>query len=1164
MPPWLADGDPVELTIAMLASVLPSRRFPARASEHPGREYWEGVVCHLTSKEFVHEVSESAYDWQAPYQEALARLRDKDQHGSPQSDAVLFALCCFASERGYIGNNDMTDFLIEQKGLPYAVDVMLAAQGVTVEASRSRNRCKLRLSTHIGGQLCPTYWCGPFCPAEWAFRRALSWTDEAIWSECVGRIRRGLPLVPPCRQSLLALILPECPDIANKLALQLAGPQADESVSWLQMVTDDAEAQVAAARVAGNAHFGLTLTSSRMAVATLLKERGSAAVEVLAGDAFREISAEALAQIGMPKSITVLARYASQSKSALANFTRASQRWPNASIPALAELIVKGGRDTGLLSMCLAELLMEHRDKLPTLQSWISPNGQGLIDRLIKQQETPAIVATSDELPRVLTDPPWLAPKRKMRTPLNVPVLTLPPLEKWDDGVRERYLGVSEWQQKQLQTALQDLRTMVRMLGFGPYHYFFETEERATFHEDAAQAIRERDGAALVAIWREYREANISFWYFLDGYVMANLPDDMGLVVWNSLAAESHSNTAYVLAKYGLQALPGLLLTVLQRPGNDLVHVLNFGTIELAPIVARAHRKLKMARDIARSWLFKFPEHAAVGLIPAAIGPEDEMQVCAAVALRLLAEHGHEALIMRVAQRYSDPTVSAALRAVLVEDPLDRFPCRIGKAPEFWQPGHWRRPLLSTGNKALSDTAMEHLGTMLRFPSEAAIYPGIQHVKDVCTPESLADFAWDCFSAWLYAAAPPKDAWAMRVLGLLGNDETARRLTPYLRAWPGESQHARAVAGLDVLSMIESDTALMLLNGIAQKVKFKGLQDKAREKITLIAEARNLTTEELEDRLAPDLGLDDDGNLSLDYGPRRFRIEFDESLKPQVRDGEGRTMPALPLPDPDDDLDKVEAAAEIFAQLKQEAGIVASQQLMRLEMAMCVRRRWTPNLFIHLLVQHPLVRNLVRRLVWGVYMLSDAGNYGGQLRDCFRVTDSGSYVTATEAPFYLPVGEQIRVGLPHTLDLPRDQVALFTQRFAALGTKQPFIQLGRETYALQTDEREAVKLTRWEGLTLSSPRVLDLVKLGWHAGRALDDGCIGYFTKKIAKGQVIRLLLDPGIVMSLMERNPVQTLREIVIGESAHWQQPGASVKLGTLDEIASSELIRDIESLYR
>ncbi len=56
-----------------------------------------------------------------------------------------------------------------------------------------------------------------------------------------------------------------------------------------------------------------------------------------------------------------------------------------------------------------------------------------------------------------------------------------------------------------------------------------------------------------------------------------------------------------------------------------------------------------------------------------------------------------------------------------------------------------------------------------------------------------------------------------------------------IKVWPGESQHQRAVLGLEILKTIGSDTALMQLNGIAQKVKFKGLKDMANTIMESIA-----------------------------------------------------------------------------------------------------------------------------------------------------------------------------------------------------------------------------------------------------------------------------------------------------------------------------------------
>ncbi|MBN3820098.1 DUF4132 domain-containing protein, partial [Paraburkholderia sp. Se-20369] len=534
--------------------------------------------------------------------------------------------------------------------------------------------------------------------------------------------------------------------------------------------------------------------------------------------------------------------------------------------------------------------------------------------------------------------------------------------------------------------------------------------------------------------------------------------------------------------------------------------------------------------------------------------------------LRLLVANGHEPLLLDAAARYGDTAVLDALRAVLAESPLDRFPTKRGKLPEFWQPRSWRRPMLTNG-KALPDDALEHLGQMLTFPTNEEIYGGIAVVKDACTPESLADFAWDGFSAWLDSGAPSKEGWALTALGLLGNDDTARRLTPFIRAWPGEAAHARAVTGLDVLAGIGTDVALMLLNGIAQKVKFKGLQDKAREKIDAIADARGLTPEELEDRLAPDLGLDEQGTLLLDFGPRVFRVGFDETLKPYVREvgadgAPGARLADLPKPKKTDDAAKGKEAVERFKLLKKDARTIASQQVMRLEVAMCTRRRWTPDVFRAFLVAHPLVRHLVQRLIWGVYDVADGGNYGGTLTACFRVAEDGTAATAEDDAFTLPDGDTIRIGVPHALELSPADAAAFGQVFADYELLQPFAQIGRDVYRLSDDERQARVLERWKGAKVPTGRVLGLVNRGWRRGAAEDGGCIWYFTKPVNAEKVIELSFEPGIIVGMVDEYPEQALGGVQAGTRSGWGAMSQPEALALLDEITASELIRDLEGV--
>jgi hypothetical protein len=102
---------------------------------------------------------------------------------------------------------------------------------------------------------------------------------------------------------------------------------------------------------------------------------------------------------------------------------------------------------------------------------------------------------------------------------------------------------------------------------------------------------------------------------------------------------------------------------------------------------------------------------------------------------------------------------------------------------------------------------------------------------------------------------------------------------------------------------------------------------------TLIANGDN-------DRMVPSLGLDRQGTLTLDYGPRRFTIGLDDRLKPYVTDQTGARLRALPRPAVGDDEDRARAAYQRFKDLKAEVDRVAAEQIVRWEAAMRGQRRW--------------------------------------------------------------------------------------------------------------------------------------------------------------------------------------------------------------------------------
>jgi len=632
------------------------------------------------------------------------------------------------------------------------------------------------------------------------------------------------------------------------------------------------------------------------------------------------------------------------------------------------------------------------------------------------------------------------------------------------------------------------------------------------------------------------------------------LPEPLGLAVWNGYPGAQwygwegiEAPVRALLARHGEAALPGLLHLAAAQPEVGLRVAQNIDAPGLVP-VALAARRLKKARPLALDWLRRHPGTAARGALPLAFGADKAAREDAAFALRWLAQQGLEAPLQAAATELG---CTEALQALLDFDPLRVLPARLPKLPAFYVPATLRRPLLREGGAALPLASMEAVGLMLAISTLDAPYAGVERLQELCTPESLAGFAWDLFKAWLDAGAPAKEAWAFTALGLLGNDDSAHRLAPRIREWPGEAAHARAVLGLDVLAAIGSDVALMHLNGIAAKVKFKGLQEKAKEKIAAVAEARGFTPEQLADRLVPELGLDDDGRLALDFGPRQFFVHFDEALKPFVKDAAGLRLKDLPKPIKSDVAELAEAATERFKQVKKDAKAVAALQLRRLEMAMVAQRRWPVAEFKLFFLQHPLMRHLAARLVWGVYGADDG------LRTAFRIAEDWSLADAEDALFVLP--EDAQIGIAHPLELPTPLSQAFGQVFADYEILQPFKQLGRETFALPPAEAQTSELKRYADKVVATGSVMGLVNRGWERGQAQDAGWIGWFSKPLGDELEAELQLEPGTYVGDLSSEPTQRFPTLTLRRRGSWGAEG-QMSFQQLHPVGLSELLRDLE----
>ena len=190
-----------------------------------------------------------------------------------------------------------------------------------------------------------------------------------------------------------------------------------------------------------------------------------------------------------------------------------------------------------------------------------------------------------------------------------------------------------------------------------------------------------------------------------------------------------------------------------------------------------------------------------------------------------------------------------------------------------------------------------------------------------------------------------------------------------------------------------------------------------------------------------------------------------------MRDVSGSRLKDLPKPNKSDDETRANDAVNRYKLLKKDARTIAAQQVARLESAMCLRRRWSlENFQLFPGLEHPLVRDLTRRLIWGVYSAEN------QLLACFRVAEDNSYSTADL--IFLPEGDISYRHSSRSGNIATDAAA-FGQLFADYELLPPFRQLDRNSYALTEAERNASELTRWAGRKCPSGRVMGLANKGW-------------------------------------------------------------------------------------
>ena len=416
----------------------------------------------------------------------------------------------------------------------------------------------------------------------------------------------------------------------------------------------------------------------------------------------------------------------------------------------------------------------------------------------------------------------------------------------------------------------------------------------------------------------------------------------------------------------------------------------------------------------------------------------------------------------------------------------------------------------------------------------------------------FAIYANELFDKWMEAGAESKKRWVLYAAAIHGGDDIVNKLHHQIQEWPQASRGAIASEAVQALALSPKPQGLLVVDGISRKFKFKQVKAAAVKALEFAASQLGITTEELADRIVPNLGFDENMQRIFDYGERKFTVTITTALEIEVFDASGKKLKNLPAPGKKDDEAKAAGAYEDFKQMKKQMKTTVSGQKMRLEMALSTERRWSVRAWKDLFVKNPIMHQFAIGLIWGIYE-------GSELVASFRYMEDGSFNTEDEEEFILPEEEQDGqsakqiIGIIHPIELSEESLKTWKEQLEDYEIVQPIEQLDRQVYYRTPEEENMKVLERFGGMIVNDLSLGGkLQSQGWYKGEVIDGGCCCSFyreDKELGLGAV--LYFSGSYVGGSNEDVTVYGVRFFVAGQLVTWSyEEKIDLKSSLLSEV--------------
>ena len=639
-----------------------------------------------------------------------------------------------------------------------------------------------------------------------------------------------------------------------------------------------------------------------------------------------------------------------------------------------------------------------------------------------------------------------------------------------------------------------------------------------------------------------------------------------------------------IVWRAGKEGIGTLMEIVLARPSSFHIKVIKDLVRIHTPQATRGFVSLIASHSpvmsMARAWIVEEGARVGPALIEIALKPSKRAHVALSL-LEELRDRGHAQALDRLVRARPERDLQR-LGSLLLEDydggvvggvivqidaPLERDQlegdllelCRVTPCESIstLAPSHLFPPLRRASDGRVLPQRVT-LGAITRAITHKDSNAGrheVASLKECIDAESLEQLWIFCLDRFEEAGEPVRLFGVVWASALHGSETLMGRLRPYAGRWKGRRDLPKLRRLCALYATIGTPEALMRLHTLSHKTRAPSIKQLATKLLGDVAARRGLTREELQDALVPSCGLDAQGQRIFCYGPRSFSFVLDRDLAPRLIDDEGKLRGGLPAARKSDDAHQVAEAKQQWAIFSKAIKSTLRAQSIRLEHAMIGARRWRAASWRELFADHPLMRVLAARLVWGSFPFMS-----NEPDQTFRLNEEGELVDAHDEEITL--ADEARVGIVYPLYLSEPERQQWGEHLADYEIVPPFAQIDRALY--EPDPSWDAHLIEWsEDHEIEAASLRGRLEArGWHLVDASRAGASLLRRDLSAHDVAACVAVEPGLSRAWSRDDPPQSIRSLRFESLDGPGDVSSALPIARVHAVAMSEVLADLYGL--